>query len=54
LLGKRPSGEYDRGERKELGREFRSWLVGCGIVLLIVLLTYALYAVLLISSHWRG
>jgi hypothetical protein len=47
-------GEYDRGERKELAREFRLWLIGCGIVVLIVLLTFAIYAVLLLTSGWHG
>jgi hypothetical protein len=50
----RPPGEYDRGERKEFAREFRSWLFGCGIIVLIVILAFVVYAILLIASGWRG
>ena len=47
-------GEYDRGERKELSREFRMWLAGCGIVVLILVICFVIYAVLLIKSGWHG
>lgn len=47
-------GEYDRGERKQLGRELRLWLIGCGIVVLITLAAFVVYALLLINSGWRG
>jgi len=32
----------------------RYWLAGCGIVVLIVLIAFAVYAVLLVHSGWRG
>jgi hypothetical protein len=47
-------GGYDRGERKELSREFRMWLAGCGIVVLILVFCFVVYAVLLIRSGWHG
>jgi len=50
----RGRGEYDRGERKELARELRVWLAGCGIVALIVVLSFVIYAVLLVRSGWHG
>jgi len=48
------NGEYDRGERKSLGRDIRQVLTGCGIVVLLVILTYVAYAVLLVHSGWTG
>ena len=47
-------GEYDRHERQEYGRDFRLWLAGCGVVVLITVAAFAIYAVLLIHSGWRG
>jgi hypothetical protein len=47
-------GEYDRGERKQAVREFRSWLLGCTIVVLLVILLYVVYAILLFASGWHG
>ena len=47
-------GEYDRGERKQFSRDVRSVLTGCGIVVGIIVLTYAVYAVLLVLSGWNG
>jgi hypothetical protein len=46
-------GEYDRGERKQFGRDVRSVLTGCGIVVGIVVLTYVVYAALLVLSGWK-
>jgi len=48
------SGEYDRGERKQLGRELRWWLAGSAIVVLFTLLSFVVYAVLLVRSGWHG
>jgi len=47
-------GEYQRGERKEFVRDFGLWFAGCGIVVLIVLLAFIVYAVLLVRSGWHG
>jgi hypothetical protein len=47
-------GEYDRHERKELAGDFRLWLAGCGIVVLITLIAFVVYAILLIHSGWKG
>jgi hypothetical protein len=47
-------GEYDRGEKREAARDLRMWLVGCAIVVLIVVFSFATYAVLLIRSGWHG
>ena len=47
-------GEYDRKEHASAGKEFRQWLVGCAIVVAIIVLSYVLYAVLLVHSGWRG
>ena len=47
-------GEYDRKERAEAAREFRYWLMGCALVVLIIVLTYLVYGVLLVHSGWRG
>jgi len=47
-------GEYDRKERASAGKDFRQWLAGCAIVVAIIVLTYVLYAVLLVHSGWRG
>jgi len=47
-------GEYDRHERQEYGRDFRWWLAGCGVVVLITVAAFVIYAVLLIHSGWRG
>ena len=46
--------EYDRGEKREFARDFRLWLAGCALVVLIVALAFAIYAVLLIRSGWHG
>ena len=45
-------GEYDRGERQQFVRDLRMWFAGCGIVVLIVLVAFAIYAVLLVHSGW--
>lgn len=50
----RGDGEYDRGEKQEFARDFRSWLAGCAVVVLIVVISFAVYAVLLIRSGWHG
>ena len=50
----RGDGEYDRGERKQFGRDLRSVFAGCGIVVGIIVLTYVVYAVLLVFSGWNG
>lgn len=47
-------GEYDRGERKQLGRDVRSVLAGCGIVVGVIVLTYVVYALLLMLGGWKG
>jgi len=47
-------GEYDRHEGKEFGDDARLWLVGCGIVVLITLAAFVVYAVLLVHSGWKG
>jgi hypothetical protein len=47
-------GEYDRGERKAWRDDFKSVLAGCGIVVGIVIATYAVYTLLLVLSGWRG
>lgn len=47
-------GEYDRKEKAETSREFRYWLMGCALVVLIIVLTYLVYGVLLVRSGWRG
>jgi hypothetical protein len=47
-------GEYDRGEKREAARDLRMWLAGCAIVVLIVIVSFAIYAVLLIRSGWHG
>jgi hypothetical protein len=46
--------EYDRGERKAVGRDAMAVLGGCGVVILVVVLTYVVYAVLLVRSGWHG
>jgi hypothetical protein len=47
-------GEYDRHERKEFGDDFRLWLAGCGIVVLITVAAFVVYAILLFQSGWKG
>lgn len=47
-------GEYDRGERREFTRDLRDWLAGCGIVVLILVIAFVVYAVLLARSGWHG
>jgi len=47
-------GEYDRKEKAQAGRELRQWLLGCALVVLIIVLTYVVYAVLLVRSGWQG
>ena len=49
-----PEDEYDRHEGRELARDLRLWLAGCGIVVLIAVLAFVVYAVLLMHSGWRG
>jgi hypothetical protein len=46
--------EYDRGEGALFLRGLLAWLGGCGIVVLIVIFCYVLYALLLVHSGWRG
>jgi hypothetical protein len=46
-------GEYDRGEREQAGRDVKSVLAGCGIVVGIIILTYVVYAGMLILSGWK-
>lgn len=46
--------EYDRGEKREFVRDFRLWLAGSAIVVLIVAVAFAIYAALLIRSGWHG
>jgi len=47
-------GEYDRGEGKQLARDFRLWLAGCGIVVLALVLAFIIYGMLLVRSGWHG
>lgn len=45
---------YERGNRKEWKNDILTVLSGCGIVVLVIVLTYVVYAVLLVHSGWRG
>ena len=49
-----PYKDYDRGERTVFFRGLLAWLGGCGIVVLIVILCFVLYALLLVHSGWHG
>jgi hypothetical protein len=46
--------DYDRKERKAWSQDARYALTGCGIVVLIVVLTYVVYAIALFASGWKG
>ena len=46
--------DYDRGEGAVFLRGLLAWLGGCGIVVLIVILCFVLYALLLNHSGWHG
>ena len=37
-----------------MARELRLWFVGCGIVALVVVLSFVIYALLLARSGWHG
>jgi hypothetical protein len=47
-------GEYDRKEKEQAAFELRQWLKGCALVVVIIILTYVLYAFLLIRNGWHG
>jgi hypothetical protein len=49
-----PYRDYDRGEGALFLRGLLAWLGGCGIVVLIVIFCFALYALLLTHSGWHG
>jgi hypothetical protein len=46
--------KYDRQEGKAFRQDVVYVLGGCGIVVLVVILTFVVYAILLVKSGWNG
>ncbi|HXW50807.1 MAG TPA: hypothetical protein VEJ41_02355 [Candidatus Acidoferrales bacterium] len=49
-----PLRPINRGEGAVFARGLLAWLGGCGIVVLIVIVCFVLYAVLLFHRGWHG
>ena len=45
---------YDRRGRKTLGQDVRYIFLGCGVVVGVVIVSYIVYAILLVNSGWTG